>query len=129
MAAFAKGHIKVGGRRRGVPNKTSAKRAIAIAASRRTEGKRLAVDVLSELMHYFMGLAAKHQPRMANGVEIGSEDKFTKFAKLAADIAKDLASYESPKLQATTMRGDPDQPLEAKLEIVIVGKDGARSTL
>jgi hypothetical protein len=70
----------------------------AAAASR----KPLARDVLEEMMLLFRGHAVLHrqpspgQPPNSNA----DEQKFWKYGMAAAQIARDLAQYQSPKLSA-----------------------------
>ena len=125
MPSGSKPGERRGGRGPGVPNKTSKAKSIAIAAQRQKAGRKLAVDVMSELMNHFVGMAAKYQPLGATP----DEKKFTLYAKQAASIASDLAAYETPKLASTTLRGDEDSPIKAEIEFVIVGKDGKRASI
>ena len=105
MARFQKGRKKTGGRKAGVPNKTTqrridaAERAIVLA---KAGGKRLAREVLEDFLELFSAIALTHQPALP-GAERNlnyDEKKFEKFARLAVDTATALASYQTPKLKA-----------------------------
>ena len=112
-----KGHPRYGGRTKGVPNKSSIARAEAMTEDRKRTGRKGGVEAMSEIMNYFLALGAKYQPRG----ESPDEAKCAKYLKMAADIASDVAQYETPKLQSTTLRGDTDpnaEPIRVQLEIV-----------
>lgn len=80
-----------------------------IAAQRAKAGLKMAKDVMSEAMNYFGGLATKFQPDATTGLfrEPEHEQKFERYLSKAADIAKALAQYESPRMQSITYRHDP----------------------
>ncbi len=71
----------------------------------RTSGKKanvkLAVEVMSEAMNYFFGLAALYQP--SEGNTHANEPKFEKYLGKSADVAGKLAPYQSQRLETTTV--------------------------
>ena len=114
MARFQKGRKKTGGRKAGVPNKTTqrridaAERAIALA---KAGGKRLAREVLEDFLELFSAIARTHEPTPP-GAERNpnyDEKKFEKFARLAVETATALASYQTPKLKAVLVGPDLGQ--------------------
>jgi hypothetical protein len=125
-----------GGRRKGVPNKVTLLRAAELEAKRQRTGNRPAIEVMSDAMNYFRGLAAQYQPVAARALAAMNDEErlrhtpdetlFVKYLKLAADIASDLANYETPKLASTTLRGDSDAPINATLTVNIVGGNTTR---
>jgi len=94
MARFQPGRAKTGGRKKGVRNKTTqrridaAERAIELT---RAGGKRLARDVLEDLLEVFSAVAMSNQHDLK---------EFEKYAKLSVDIASALIEYQTPKLRA-----------------------------
>lgn len=109
------------GRKLGSPNKRTIERGIRLRLEEearqkllevgtdnatevqvRTQGKKLAKDVLRDLMELSVGMAAMYQlapPGMAENVN-ADEDKFLQWFGLAGDMAKNLAPYESPRYSA-----------------------------
>lgn len=100
-----------GGRKKGVPNNATQARQAEVKATGQTP-----LEVMIESMRYFRGLAGRHQPK---GVE-PDEHKFEKYLSKAADIAKDAAPYVHPKLAQTTLRGDEERPIRARVEVEFV---------
>ena len=100
-----------GGRQKGAPNRASQARQAEVKATGQTP-----LDVMIQAMRYFGGLAARHQP---NGPD-PDEKKFERFLRQAADIANDAAPYVHPKLAQTTLRGDEDKPIRARVEVEFV---------
>src|SRR5512143_1704814 len=108
-----------GGRTKGTPNKITKSRAELIEEVRSSQppkGTLLAKVVLAEAMMHFRGMAAKYHP---NG-QTPDEGKFQKYLKEAAAIAADLVPYESARLQATTISGNKDAPINAELIVRFV---------
>lgn len=75
------------------------------------QGRKLMKEIGYDLAHLFAGLAAFYQPypqwridpatnKPANANPNFDERKFREYATLAANTARDFASYESPKLSA-----------------------------
>jgi hypothetical protein len=66
-------------------------------------GKKLAREVLDDLMFLCLGMAAKYQPLPAGVVAMNGqqpdEAKFIEYAKLAGGFAAELAPYQSPKFK------------------------------
>jgi len=107
--------IKHGGRKKGTPNKTTVERAQRIEQAERQSGRRLAVERLAEAMDFWFGLAARHQP---NGPE-PNPTLFKTYLKEGTTVARDLAPYQSPKLQSTTLRQDaPPEPIKVDIRFV-----------
>jgi hypothetical protein len=83
-------------------------RAIQAAAA---SGKKLMKEIGFEVAQLFAGLAAVHQPTFSRDPVTGrttvnsgfDEKRFDKYATLAANTARDFASYESPKLSAVML--------------------------
>ncbi len=100
---------RYGGRNKGTPNKATVERELIaqrIAEQQRQQpGRKLAREVLDDLMHTFLGMAAKHQPLPEGVVPMQGQTpdplKFVEYASLAGTFAKDLAPYQSPKFKAT----------------------------
>src|ERR1035437_853664 len=93
-----------GGRKKGIPNRSTLERQreIAKAIGADTYAGRLGKDMLAEAMAEFRALAQKYHP---SGSE-PDEGKFVKYLNMAANIASDLAPYQSAKLAQTTLRCD-----------------------
>lgn len=101
--------VRQGGRQKGTPNKASVERALVAARIAQEQagkpGRKLAREVLDDLMHTFLGMAAQHQPLPEGVVPMNGqkpdEAKFVEYATLAGSFAKDLAPFQSPKFKAT----------------------------
>lgn len=115
------------GRPKGAKNKTTIERnriAAEIAArtviDAKTTGKKLAKEVLDDLMHLFVGMAAHHQPTPPGAPPVAGarpdEARFEKYARLALETARALASYQSPTFRAIVVAPAPDanQPEQRK---------------
>lgn len=108
---------RFGGRKAGVPNKSTIERTLRAEHEMlraRETGKKLAKDVLDEFMMLFAGMAAHHQP-IPEGQPIPAgrqpnEDKFEKWARLAVETAADLAKYQSPTYRAIAVTLPPALP-------------------
>jgi hypothetical protein len=93
-----------GGRRKGVPNRTTTEQ-MEIARLAATQGK-LGKEVLEEFMVLFKDMALELQPesreaeRFAAWLKSSKEAQFHKYASLAVKAAKDLADFQSPKFKA-----------------------------
>lgn len=96
------------GRKAGIPNKATLRRALEaearVAEAREPGGRKLAKDVLDEFMHLFAGMAAHYQP-LPPGVPVPpqrqpDEDKFEKYARLTVETATALVGYQSPRFKA-----------------------------
>lgn len=113
------------GRKRGGMNRANLEAALAaaqqqlvtITAEREAEkagrGRKLAIDVLDDIMHAGYGLMAKHQPlEEGEVVAPGSgrdpnEEKFRYFLDVTKDAAKSLANFQSPKFKSIAIGIDP----------------------
>lgn len=101
--------VRQGGRQKGTPNKASVERALVAARIAQEQagkpGRKLAREVLDDLMHTFLGMAAQHQPLPEGVVPMNGAKpdaaKFVEYATLAGSFAKDLAPFQSPKFKAT----------------------------
>jgi hypothetical protein len=103
------------GRRRGSLNKTTVAKAVGIEQVERAAGRKLAVERLAEAMEYWFGLAATHQPTGNRP----NPKEFRTCLKEGTTCARDLAPYQSPKLQSTTLRQDaPQEPIQIIVTIV-----------
>lgn len=76
-------------------------------SKKRQAGRKLAVEVLDDIMHLSMGLAAKHQP-LSGGELAGpgrepDEAKFDKYLSMTGEFAGRLANFQSPKFKSTTI--------------------------
>lgn len=106
------------GRPKGSLSKSTIERAALaeriIAEQKQQPGKKLAREVLDDFMHLFTGLAAMHQPLPDNVLpqpgQKPDEAKFLNYAKLAVDVAGQLANYQSPKFKAIVMTGLENNP-------------------
>lgn len=120
-----------GGRRRGTPNKATAERELiakrelearelavqeaegVIAAARRS-GRKLAREVLDDLMHLGVGIASFYQmapPGQPANVH-ADWDKFWRAAEFARVCAADLAKYQSPTFKAIVVAPPPPSPTD-----------------
>ena len=88
-----KGLPKSGGRNKGTPNKVTAKREAEIAASGLTP------------LDYMLGIMRSQHPENASPEIIQAREE------LRFEAAKAAAPYVHPRLQSTTLAGDPDKPL------------------
>ena len=108
-----------GGRAKGTPNKTPLQKAEALAAkAAKTEARtavkvtveplqhKLAKEVLDWGMQYCVARAAFRRPALAYEPPNQNEDEgqFLKWFALAADFAKTLAPYQSPRLLAHAIK-------------------------
>lgn len=91
--------------RKGVGSPTLAKEARAHVAKVRAAGKKLAIEVLSEAMNFFYGLAAYYQPNPTNLK--ANEQLFHTYMDKAGNLAAKLAPYESPRLSAISVAHTP----------------------
>jgi hypothetical protein len=119
---WQKGMQKIGGRKRGTPNKTTLQRAAVFIDEARRGGKLLMRDILSQQANECHKLAlayAPHRNRAPDDQFPADEKKFIDYAKMAIDAADKGAPYETPKLANTTlMATQPDEPIMIELEVV-----------
>lgn len=94
---------------KGTPNKATAEREALLARvvaeqTQQKPGRKLAREVLDDLMHTFLGMAAQAQPLPEGVVPMPGQKpdpvKFVEYATLAGSFAKDLAPYQSPRFKA-----------------------------
>lgn len=74
---------------------------------KRQAGRKMAIDVLDDIMHLAMGLAGKHQP-LAHGEQPGpgrepDEAKFDRYLEMTGEFAGKLAGFQSPKFKSTSI--------------------------
>lgn len=74
---------------------------------KRQAGRKMAIDVLDDIMHLAMGLAGKHQPLAPNEQQLPGRDpdeaKFLQYLELTGEFAGKLANFQSPKFKSTTI--------------------------
>lgn len=102
------------GRKPGATNlATRERQEAALAALRAVPGgdgitgppRKLAKDVLSDVMHHFLSLAALHQPAPAG--KTPDPAKFSEYLDKAGEFAAKLAPYQSPRLAAIAVSQAP----------------------
>ena len=100
-----------GGRAKGTPNKTPLQKAEALAAKlakaeARAPVNKLAKEVLDWGMQYCVARAAFRRPALADAPPNPDEHEgeFLKWFALAAELAKTLAPYQSPRLLAHAIK-------------------------
>jgi hypothetical protein len=111
------GQKKTGGRQRGTLNKSTAAARERVEKEERQSGRRLAVERMAEAMEFWFGLAAQHQPNGPNP----DQSKMKAALHEGTTIANNLAPYQSPKLQNTTLRSDADKsapPIQVNVKFV-----------
>lgn len=102
------------GRRKGQMDRATLEAELAAAqqqlvemSKKRQAGRKLAVDVLDDIMHLSMGLAAKYQPLAGNEIKgpgrEPDEPKFKEYLAITIDTAGKLANFQSPKFRSTTL--------------------------
>ena len=100
-----------GGRAKGTPNKTPLQNAEVLAAmvakaEARAPVNKLAKEVLDWGMQYCVARAAFRRPALADAPPNPDEHEgeFLKWFALAAELAKTLAPYQSPRLLAHAIK-------------------------
>ena len=137
MSRGAKPGERRGGRVAGTLNKATIQKALIAertAADARTQGRKLAKDVLDDLMQIFMGVAAAYQfvPPGAmdkNGNPIpprGNGAEFEKWARLTVETAKALANYQSPTFRAIVVAPPPEEKGEIRKRFTLTVFEGGR---
>lgn len=122
------------GRKRGESKATIERRAIAeriiaeqAAGQRAQPGRKLAKEVLDDLMHLALQYAAVHQPlppgMQATTGQDPDTEKFVMFANMAGDFAGRLAKFQSPTFKSIEVHADPS--LVAPGMAAAVTADGA----
>lgn len=103
-----------GGKRKGQWDRATLEAELAAAqqqlvelSKKRQAGRKLAVEVLDDIMHLAMGLAGKHQPLTSNEIagpgREPDEAKFDKYLSMTGEFAGRLANFQSPKFKSTTL--------------------------
>lgn len=94
-----------GGRVKGVPNRATTE--LALIAERagvevHAQGRKLAKEILEDMMYFAVGEAIRYQPLLANGDKNpkADEEKFERYLKLTSEVASKLAPYQSPTFRA-----------------------------
>lgn len=85
----------------------AAQQQLVELTQKRQAGRKMAVDVLDDIMHLAMGLAGKHQP-LAHGEQLEpgrepDEAKFDRYLEMTGEFAGKLANFQSPKFKSTTI--------------------------
>lgn len=108
------GARKGAGKRKGQFDRATLEAELAAAqhqlvemTKKRQAGRKLAIDVLDDVMHLSMGLAAKHQPLEANELagpgRVPDDAKFHTYLELTIETAGKLAAFQSAKFKSTTI--------------------------
>lgn len=130
------GYRANGGRKAGGKNKLTIERELIaerIAQERMQDaakpGRKLAREVLDDLMHLALQYAAMHQP-LPVGVQPGlgqepSQEKFVLFANMAGDFAGKLAKFQSPTFKSIEVHADPSLVAPGMPAAGAVATDGA----
>lgn len=113
------GGQKTGGRKVGTPNRATVEMTLeaehAITEAR-TKGRKLGKEMLWDIAELLLGMAAVYQPNHPN-IPKGDprsnvhadEDKFRFYIRNAADVARYLADFQSPKFKAIAVVPAPDE--------------------
>jgi hypothetical protein len=121
LTPFKKGHPKLGGRTKGTPNRSTAKRLSRqafiveqikelLANPEHLFGptsnmrRRMGVETLQELLTLFMALAMHYMPELEGEPNPTDRELFIEYSEIVRNIARDLAPYESPKLKPTEVQ-------------------------
>jgi hypothetical protein len=100
-----------GGRANGAPNCSTRERELANAVGADAYAGKLGKEMMIAAMREFNALARRYHP---DGRE-PDEAKFVKYLKLASDIGRDLAPFQSPKVAPTTLQENPpSEPVTAE---------------
>jgi hypothetical protein len=113
---MARGGARVGaGKKKGQLDRATLEAELAAAqqqlvemSKRRQAGRKLAIDVLDDVMHMALGLASRHQPLSSGEVATPGRrepdnEKFDRYLDLTVDAAGKLANFQSPKFRSTTL--------------------------
>jgi hypothetical protein len=109
------------GRRKGTPNKATIEKALIAARTvgeAKTSGKKLAQEVLEDLMHTFVSMAEHYKPTPPEAEQQNphaDESMFVQYAKHVIDCAKSLAPYQSPTFRAVVVAPSPDPNQSKKI--------------
>lgn len=100
------------GRKKGARNKKTLQRefleeVVKKRADAAYAGRKLAKEVLEELMTVAMSFVAKYQPHPANE-RFQNEPMFIEWLKIAQSLAADLAPYQSPTFRAVVIGQAPE---------------------
>lgn len=94
-----------GGRKKGVPNRSTVEKALRAAAQveeAKKSGRKIAVDVLDDLMHLTMGMVVQFQKQSLVSPMPADQDwdKFWRCMDAAIECAGKLAKHQSPTFKA-----------------------------
>lgn len=105
-----------GGKRKGQWDRATLEAELAAAQQqlveltrKRQAGRKLAIDVLDDVMHLAMGLAGKHQPLSVGEVanpaagRDPNDAKFDHYLDVTIEAAGKLANFQTPKFKSTTI--------------------------
>jgi hypothetical protein len=146
MPRGAKPGERRGGRKKGVPNKSSQERAAIaeriIAEAEGKPGRKLGRELLEEFTLMFGGLASAFQPvgtgpggtlttaDFETWAKSYKEPLFEKYAKLAAKCADAFADFQSPRLgrvQVAASPPGPTGPIKRRFTLSIFDSQGRRA--
>lgn len=105
-----------GGRKRGVPNKSSLAKAAIIKRAYKKAGTPLAIERLAKGVDRYATLAETFDTKGATP----NAEMWEHFYDKSMDLAKHVAPYQSAKLQSTTLVGDRDKPITHTLLVKYV---------
>lgn len=108
-----------GGKQKGTLNKATRERlalAVREVQDAKRQGRKLAKEVLDDLMHTALGRAAYYQPAAGDqpAKAHADEDKFMDAMRLAGYFAKCLAPYQSPTFKAIQVHGSLEVNIPAQ---------------
>jgi hypothetical protein len=118
-----------GGRRKGTPNKATLEKALIASrtvSEAKTSGKKLAKEVLEDLMHTFVSMAEHYKPTPPEAERQNphaDEGMFVQYAKHIIDCAKSLAPYQSPTFRAVVVAPGPTEKI-MRIRLKIFDHDG-----
>lgn len=106
---------KPGSKQRSTLVRERAEAAYLTHVASRRDGKRLAIDVLEDLMFAFYDTAAYNQPIVQPDGTIlmrrgAKEERYETFGDLAAKYAAKLAEFQTPKLRSIVVPADAPRP-------------------
>jgi hypothetical protein len=109
------GTPKTGGRKVGTPNKATIEKALIAereALQARVEGRKLARDVLDQLMHIFFNMAELYAPQPGQKPDPEQALQFERWSMHAFHVASELAPFQSPTYRAVMVAPSPETPVQ-----------------
>lgn len=111
--------VRQGGKQKGQPNKATIEQALEaerVIVQAKKEGRKLGKEMLWDIAELMLGMAAVYQPTHPQILpgQPGynphqNEDKFRFYITTGAEVARDLADFQSPKFKAIAIVPPPDQ--------------------